>query len=166
MRSSCLYEEPELSKHCQLCQMVVINSFHYLFMAAGADRRIHTYSDICLFVSKGLLWSPEDWQNKCLKNSFSLELYYDVVTWILYCRKLSAVMLQFLVLNGQCRTITNLEVQIWTSQASDVELNSEIRTSQYSKLLYQSVSKIVFGNRKMVRTPHRTQIYCFSFIGD
>ena len=37
MRSSCLYEDPELSKHYQLCEMMVIKYFHYLFMSAGAD---------------------------------------------------------------------------------------------------------------------------------
>lgn len=137
MRSSCLCEEPEPSKHCQLCQMAVTNSFHYLFMAAGADRRIHIYSNVCLFVSKWLWWSPEDWGKMHSKNSFSLGLYCDIVTWILYYRKLAAVVLQFIVLNGHCRTIKNLEVQIWAWQAPEVVLNSEIRTNQYSKLLYQ-----------------------------
>lgn len=125
MRSSCLCEEPELSKHCQLCQMVVINSFHSLFMAAGADGGTHTYSNVCLFVSKGLLWSPEDKGSTHSKSS--LRFYCYRVAWILCCRKFTAVMLQFLV---WMETTTNLEVQIWAWQASEVVLHSEIRISQ------------------------------------
>lgn len=157
MRSSCLCEEPELSKHCQLCQMVVKNSFHHLFMAAGADRRIHTYSNVCLLVSKGLLWSPEDWGNMHSKTSFSLGLYCDVVTWILCCRKLAAVTLQLLVLNGHCRT-TNLEVQIWAWQALKLYLIQKLELANAQNFCTNSVSKIVIENLKMFRTPHRTEI--------
>lgn len=129
MRSSCLCEEPELSKHCQLCQMVVINSFHSLFMAAGADGGIQAYSNIWVFVSKGLLWSPEDLGSMHSENSLALYCYR--VAWTLCCRKSVAVMLHFLVWTGNNNKFgsTNLSLtSIWSS---------EIRISQHSKLLHQ-----------------------------